>query len=189
MGGAAFENGPFYVDPVTNTAKAREISWNEKADVLYVDQPIGTGYSIAQEDKIATNGEDVKKYFYEFFTKWLEREEFQEYKKRPIYITGESYAGHYIPQIVNYFLRQNNPKINLQGMAIGNARTDRWTEYMKIFDFFHSAQEFTHFDDKLYSTLKDKIELFKSLESQAYTRNPLLTKSRLTLLSNLKKAI
>lgn len=189
MGGAGNENGPFYVDPDTNTAKLRKISWNEKADVLYVDQPIGTGFSIAQEEKLAKDGADVKKLFYEFFTKWLELDDFKKYQKRPLYITGESYAGHYIPQIANYFLRQKNEKINLQGIAIGNTRTDRWKESMKYLDFIYYAQEHTKFDDNIYNTVKDKIALYKSLQSQTFTKNPMLTKNKQSVFFELKSLV
>jgi len=39
-------------------------------------------------------------------------------------IVGESYAGHYIPAIGAYLLKQNNPIMNLQGVAIGNGLVD-----------------------------------------------------------------
>jgi carboxypeptidase C (cathepsin A) len=64
MGGAGSENGPFYVDPNTNTAKVRDIAWNQKADVLFVDNPLGTGFSFGEDSKLAKDGEDVKAYFY-----------------------------------------------------------------------------------------------------------------------------
>ena len=46
----------------------------------------------------------------------------------PVYITGESYAGKYIPSIASYILAQNKLsttqyKLNLQGIAIGDGFT------------------------------------------------------------------
>nr|CAB3457276.1 unnamed protein product [Digitaria exilis] len=55
---------------------------------------------------------------YLFLINWLER--FPEYKSRPFYISGESYGGHYVPELAATILIQNsyNSKtaINLQGI-------------------------------------------------------------------------
>lgn len=189
MGGAASENGPFSVDPDTKKAIVREISWNNKADVLYLDQPIGTGFSIAQDEKLAKDGEDIKKYFYQFLTKWLELDDFKKYKKRPLYITGESYAGHYIPQMANYLIRQANPDINLQGIAIGNNVSSRWIQWMKYTDYMRWNKDYTKFDDDLFKKLESRIELFKSLESQNFAKNPLYTQNKLQDFYKIKQEI
>ncbi|KAL8498326.1 hypothetical protein ACS0TY_021592 [Phlomoides rotata] len=42
---------------------------------------------------------------YTFLVNWLER--FPEYKTRDLYITGESYAGHYVPQLANKICSSN----------------------------------------------------------------------------------
>lgn len=44
-------------------------------------------------------------------------------------MTGESYAGHYIPAISAYIKKQNNPDLNLTGFAIGNGWTDPYLQY------------------------------------------------------------
>eukprot|EP00040_Diaphanoeca_grandis_P018438 m.96921 g.96921 ORF g.96921 m.96921 type:complete len:464 (-) comp26940_c0_seq1:370-1761(-) len=48
---------------------------------------------------------------------------FPEYASNDLYLTGESYAGQYVPNIAHYILN-NEPftsKINLKGLALGNA--------------------------------------------------------------------
>ncbi|WJX83782.1 Serine carboxypeptidase-like 42 [Trifolium repens] len=53
---------------------------------------------------------------------WYEK--FPSYRSRKLFLTGESYAGHYIPQLANAILDYNahstNFKFNIQGLAIGN---------------------------------------------------------------------
>lgn len=52
---------------------------------------------------------------------------FPHLQKNDFFITGESYAGKYVPAI-SYTIHQNNPnaklKINLQGLSIGNGLSD-----------------------------------------------------------------
>ncbi|KAE8674743.1 hypothetical protein F3Y22_tig00111718pilonHSYRG00018 [Hibiscus syriacus] len=63
---------------------------------------------------------------YVFLLNWLER--FPQYKIRDLFITGESYAGHYVTQLASYILSRNKGTnqtiINLKGIAIGNAWID-----------------------------------------------------------------
>ncbi len=58
------------------------------------------------------------------FGQFLENfyETFPEFKNRPLYLTGESYAGHYIPYMCSYIHNENfrNKGIRLAGIAIGN---------------------------------------------------------------------
>lgn len=51
-------------------------------------------------------------------------EKYPEFKERSMFITGESYAGHYIPSISAFLHKQLNKDINVTGFAIGNGWTD-----------------------------------------------------------------
>lgn len=51
-------------------------------------------------------------------------QKYPEFLGRPLYITGESYAGHYIPSITSYLKKQDNKDIAVAGFAIGNGWTD-----------------------------------------------------------------
>ena len=48
-----------------------------------------------------------------FLKRWLDK--FPEYKTRDLYITGESYAGHYVPQLASLILKS---KLNIKLKAI-----------------------------------------------------------------------
>ena len=117
------ENGPVFVNNKTLAFDQNQYSWNNFADMLYVDQPAGVGLSISRgDDSLCKEETCVARAFYAAFLGFLEK--FPEYKKRELYFSGESYAGHYIPAIAAYFAKAKNPDINLIGAAIGNPLTD-----------------------------------------------------------------
>ncbi|KAK6946154.1 Peptidase S10, serine carboxypeptidase [Dillenia turbinata] len=72
---------------------------------------------------------------YAFLINWLER--FPEYKTQDFFLTGESYAGHYTPQLAQLILRNNKITnqtiITLRGIAI-----DEETGLKRTFDFLWS---------------------------------------------------
>ncbi|KAF7138715.1 hypothetical protein RHSIM_Rhsim07G0231300 [Rhododendron simsii] len=67
-------------------------------------------------------------------------ERFPRYKSRDFYITGESYAGHYVPQLAYTILSNNKitnqTVINLKGIAIGNPYIDDSTTGKGIYDYY-----------------------------------------------------
>ena len=60
---------------------------------------------------------------------------YPEYSHRELYITGESFAGHYIPAIVNFIHWNPHHQINLQGVAIGNGWVDPFYQFTSYPDF------------------------------------------------------
>jgi cathepsin A (carboxypeptidase C) len=101
--GLFFENGPYSVN-ADMTLNKNEYSWNNNANMVFVDQPVGTGFSHVADDKSYGEFEpELASDFYEFFVGFLDR--FPEFKGRDLYITGESYAGHYIPAIASNFVK------------------------------------------------------------------------------------
>lgn len=60
-----FENGPFNINDDLSLRK-NDFSWNNKANVLYVDQPIGTGFSRGKVLDYVKSEEEIAKDFYQF---------------------------------------------------------------------------------------------------------------------------
>jgi len=117
------ENGPVNIlrDKPIHFVKNPH-SWNNFADVMYVDQPAGVGLSISKSNETLCKDEYcVALGFYTAFIHFLA--ENQQYKGRELYFAGESYAGHYIPAIAAYFAKSGNKDILLKGVAIGNPLT------------------------------------------------------------------
>ncbi|XP_042041455.1 serine carboxypeptidase 1-like [Salvia splendens] len=127
--GAMEELGPFRVSSDGTTLFRNNYAWNNVANVIFLDSPAGVGFSYSNTTADYNNTGDTSTATdaYTFIVNWLER--FPQYKTRDFYITGESYAGHYVPQLANTILLRNNNSniptvINLKGVAIGNALID-----------------------------------------------------------------
>jgi vitellogenic carboxypeptidase-like protein len=124
------EQGPILVDQ-GGKLHPREITWNSKYHLLFIDQPVGTGYSFTKsEDGYVRNEDEVARDLYAMLTQFFVV--YHEYAQSPFYVTGESYGGKYVPAIV-YKIHVENPeakvKINLKGMAIGDGLIDPYNEW------------------------------------------------------------
>lgn len=124
MIGLFVENGPFSIIDECEV-ELREFRWSKTHSVIYIDNPVGTGFSFTNEDGFAQNetiiGEHLFEALQQFFTL------FPDLQKNEFYITGESYAGKYVPAISHTILKKNpgaKVKINLKGLAIGNGLCD-----------------------------------------------------------------
>lgn len=123
--GLFVEHGPIMITKDIK-ATSRNITWNEKYSMLYIDNPVGTGFSYTKGDAgYAKDEVDVARDLYSCLTQFFQA--FYQYQKNPFYATGESYAGKYVPAI-SYKIHTENPtakvKINFQGMAIGDGLCD-----------------------------------------------------------------
>ncbi|XP_047455250.1 probable serine carboxypeptidase CPVL [Mugil cephalus] len=125
MFGLFVEHGPYVVHE-NLTVGLRDYAWTSKYSVLYIDSPVGTGFSFTDNDAgYAQNQDDVGRDLYSALTQFFQI--FPDYQSNDFYATGESYGGKYVPTICHY-IHKNNPKakvkINLKGMAIGNGFCD-----------------------------------------------------------------
>jgi carboxypeptidase C (cathepsin A) len=114
------ENGPFRPDENANLTYFKG-NWNQYANMLYVETPAFVGFSYwpgHEGPLVKYTDESTASGNHEFLTKWIE--EYDEYKNRPFVIAGESYAGHYIPELANTLIDEPIAGLNFQGFAIGN---------------------------------------------------------------------
>ncbi|KAK4437853.1 Polyadenylate-binding protein RBP47 [Sesamum alatum] len=136
-GGAMMELGPFRVNPDGKTLWHNEYAWNKLANVLFLESPAGVGFSYSNTS-VEYGDKWTAADSYTFLLNWFER--FPEYKTRDFYITGESYAGHYVPQLALLILKNNkitnHTVINLKGIAIGNAEIDFEDELSGMYDYY-----------------------------------------------------
>ncbi|XP_059627019.1 serine carboxypeptidase-like [Cornus florida] len=132
-----YENGPFHIDKNLSLAW-NDFGWDKISNIIYVDQPTGTGFSYSSdEDDIRHNEQGVSNDLYNFLQAFFKQH--PRYAKNDFYITGESYAGHYIPALAARVHQGNKGKegihINLKGFAIGNGLTDPAIQYKAYTDY------------------------------------------------------
>lgn len=118
------ENGPIYVNDDSGRLELRKYSWHINHHLIYIDNPVGTGYSFTDHDSgYAKNEKDVGNNLFEAMQQFFQL--FPQLQKHAFYITGESYAGKYVPALGHKILHSGTEaKMNLQGLAIGNGLSD-----------------------------------------------------------------
>ncbi|KAL0268026.1 UNVERIFIED_CONTAM: hypothetical protein PYX00_010115 [Menopon gallinae] len=127
MFGLLTENGPYDLT-LKNELKLREYSWNRNSSVIYIDNPVGTGYSFTKgkfPDCYARNQTQVGRAVLTALEQFFKL--FPELRNNQFYLTGESYAGKYVPGIA-YAIHTSKTSVRLSGIAIGNGWTDPFTQ-------------------------------------------------------------
>ena len=171
--GMFFEMGPFYIKTAGDDhATLRDIAWNNNANMVFIDHPIGVGFSVGEKEDLPHNSVDIGNQFLEFLEKFLELPEFTSFKGRELYITGESYAGHWIPYITNKLYLEDNPDINLKGVMMGNAWMTTHSTYRWYPEFANQHREYTKMTDESYQSTTRRAQL---CERQVRSENKLFT--------------
>lgn len=124
MYGVFQENGPFRF--IESNLTLSEYSWTKEYNMLYIDNPVGIGYSYTENKAgFSTTQDDVATNLYEFMRQFYEI--FSDYQKNELYIGAESYAGKYAVSLA-HIIHKKNPtshlKMHLIGLFVGNGFVD-----------------------------------------------------------------
>lgn len=118
-GPCKFKVGAQNTKPINNT-----FSWNNKVNMLYIDQPVEVGFSMGNSSVI--NTETASPYVWKLIQAFYAS--FPKYKSRDFGIFTESYGGHYGPEFARYIQQKNKLKsgehINLVALGINNGWHD-----------------------------------------------------------------
>lgn len=101
--------------------KENPFSWNANANVIYLEQPAGVGFSIASnQNGYSTSDNQTAIDNYNFLNGFFS--EFPQFASNDFWITGESYGGVYVPTLAYQIETGSNTqlKTNLKGLMIGS---------------------------------------------------------------------
>mmetsp|Transcript_8872 Transcript_8872/g.22313 ORF Transcript_8872/g.22313 Transcript_8872/m.22313 type:complete len:488 (+) Transcript_8872:179-1642(+) len=141
------ENGPIVPTPEGGLAP-RDVSWVNIANMVFVDQPAGVGFSYQDAaGPVHTNDTQAATDNHSFIDRFLEK--YPEFSGRDLWLTGESYAGMYVPSVVQRIVHAPSSAAarQLKGFAVGNPvfqceSNDQADEYVNI-AYWHGLAPFS----------------------------------------------
>lgn len=120
------EMGPFFMTSGGSQLRPNPYTWTQTTNMIFVESPSGVGFSYSNTAADYNTGDaqttgDLVAFMHQFLLTY------PQYQGRDFWITGESYAGHYVPITAQAILNANaagqQPHINLVGTQVGNAWT------------------------------------------------------------------
>jgi hypothetical protein len=166
------ENGPFRMDSGTGEIHASADGWNREANVLYIEQPAGVGFSYCGSTKDCTfDDESSAKDNLTSVLEWYAK--FPEFQSNDLYVSGESYAGIYVPYLSHAIVEHNEGnaenddvfKPPIKGFMVGNGVTN-WT-----YDTTTAFVDMSYWHSLMSTELHDKITEAKCDFGGPYMRN------------------
>lgn len=122
LDGFIYEHGPFVVSNNGTTLTPREYRWNRIVNMLYIEAPKGVGFSYSETGDYKCDDDQTARENYEAVQAFYEK--FPELKANKFFITGESYAGVYVPTLAEAIVQGQQDGsytgAKLTGMAAGN---------------------------------------------------------------------
>ena len=140
------EQGPFKPNADLSLS-LNEYAWNQISNMVFIESPAGVGFSYSTDPSVdyTTGDAQTAQDNYNLIQAFLTR--FPEYNKNEVYITSESYGGHYMPTLAKQIVDENaaaavsgKPVINFKGFAVGNPYTDPYSGTPAMFDTFWGHQ-------------------------------------------------
>ncbi|PWA92690.1 peptidase S10, serine carboxypeptidase, Alpha/Beta hydrolase fold protein [Artemisia annua] len=155
-----FQIGPlkFVYTNTTRTDVKLELnpySWTKTANVIFIDLPVGTGFSYVNANESLKNSDSLAvTHAYDFIRNWLM--DHPKFLNNPLYITGISYMGLFVPRIISYIYDGNDrgirPKLNIKGFLIVSPLTDKFIDFNSRTVFAYRA---ALIEDELYKPAKE----------------------------------
>jgi carboxypeptidase C (cathepsin A) len=151
------ENGPYHIQK-GGDLKLNPYSWNQKANILFIDQPVGSGFSYDSDplDLGVTNEHQMAANMWEFFQTWFAAH--SKYANLPFFIAAESYGGHYAPALAYHIQTQNRAgagkTIKLSGVMIGDGLVDPVNQYPSYPKYVKAHQKQIGVTDKVIDLME-----------------------------------
>ncbi|TDL17652.1 alpha/beta-hydrolase [Rickenella mellea] len=151
------ENGPFSWSFGQAKPTVNEFSWTNLSSILFVEQPVGTGFSQGKPN--IKNEDDLAAQLAGFLEQFLTV--FSELKGKKFYLAGESYAGMYLPYIANYiYTHPGQLDLDLQGFWVADpvVSWDVVQEQIPAVPFVHKYEHVFAFNQTFLAHLDQRAE-------------------------------
>ncbi|CAL0324198.1 unnamed protein product [Lupinus luteus] len=148
------------IGPLDINLKPRNFTWLRKADILFVDNPVGTGYSYVEDSTLYVKTDDEATS--DLITLLIELFNSNEnLQKSPLFIVAESYGGKYAVKLGLSALKtiqQGKLKVKFGGVALG----DTWISPIDfVFSWGPLLKDLSRLDDNGFrkaNSLAEKIK-------------------------------
>ncbi|KAI0682067.1 alpha/beta-hydrolase [Cerioporus squamosus] len=152
------ENGPIHIQP-NGTWFHNNFSWNALADTIWIDQPVGTGFSTADSTGYVPDEDQTGEDFVGFLSNLVQV--FPSLATRPLFLTGESYAGTYIPYITKHIFQHPNPPVKLRKIAIGDGSlgSQATVEHLPVVNVIETYPALIGFDHDVFNYFREQTHL------------------------------
>lgn len=148
--GLLVENiGPLTMSPADGKLKENPDAWSNDYNVMIIDNPVGSGFSYTGKESYVSSEKEMREDFYTALQKFFEMH--PEYKRNPLWVTGESYGGKYVPNVA-YEIQLRN-ELPLKGVIIGNGVYSGKIQNPTVPDF---AYGHGLIDERQYKVAQDK---------------------------------
>ncbi|KAF6145834.1 hypothetical protein GIB67_028829 [Kingdonia uniflora] len=143
--GFVYEHGPFNFEAGKTSESLPKLhlnpySWSKVSNIIYLDSPAGVGLSYSDNETDYVTGDlRTASDTHTFLLKWFQQ--YPEFLSNPFYISGESFAGVYVPTLSFEVARGIDaglkPVLNFKGYMIGNGVTDEEFDGNSLVPFAH----------------------------------------------------
>ena len=134
-------HGPCLLNLSTNTTRFNPDAWTEVFNVIYLDQPAGTGFSYVDDsENVEAYPKRTEESALDFIVALeLFRVAFKDLEQAPLYVAGESWAGQYVPVYGAAILDHNthvpaSRQIPLVSIIIGNGWVSPAAQFPALYD-------------------------------------------------------
>ncbi|KAF7983379.1 hypothetical protein HWV62_22379 [Athelia sp. TMB] len=156
--GFMIENGPFKVQNDYSIYK-NNYTFANLADYVWIDQPVGAGWATADAKGYVADEDQMGADFFKFLENLVKV--FPSLATRPLHITGESYAGTYIPYIAKAYFGLRAPPVKLAGIAIGDGTlgSDVVFNIVPTLNIIETYPQLIGYDTDVYAYFKEQEHL------------------------------
>ncbi|CAI0464499.1 unnamed protein product, partial [Linum tenue] len=152
LSGLVYEIGPMNFEIVEYNGSLPSLvlnpdSWTQAASIIFVDMPVGTGFSYATSIEESQSSDFLQiQQAYEFLRKWLI--DHPEFITNPVYVGGDSFSGLIVPGVVANISDGNEegkiPFINLKVLVNSFNLLNQLKFVVVLFPFLMECQLYDH---------------------------------------------